>query len=91
MKALLKPRVSLVDQNSDWHLADLDALHRLVALTAKQGDPVPCTGPSRDDWTSDHLPTQRKAALACTGCPLLEECCDVGAVERGGVWGGELR
>lgn len=50
-----------------------------------------CVG-APEKWTSDELPTDREAALACASCPLLDLCREYAetAHPAWGVWGGKV-
>ena len=50
-----------------------------------------CVG-NPEKWTSDELPTDREAALACASCPLLDLCREYAetAHPAWGVWGGKV-
>lgn len=50
-----------------------------------------CVG-KPEEWTSDELPTDREAALACASCPLLDLCREYAetAHPAWGQWGGKV-
>ena len=66
-----------------------DALDALRAT----GERTPCTGPNRDDWTSESPRARARAAIACGPCPVFGLCSDVANSERptAGVYAGRPR
>lgn len=65
---------------------------RALAAGLDEGTVTPCQS-APDAWTAAEQETRARAALACAGCPLLEQCGDYAAAagERWGVWAGHDR
>src|SRR5688572_15917181 len=62
----------------------------LVRLAAR-GLRTHCSDPSAHDyWTSEHHEHRELAVRWCSGCPVLEPCCEAAEArgERWGVWAG---
>ena len=63
-----------------------------IALTAETAV-VPCTSVLRDEWTSDDPRALKRAATACSGCTVIQQCsryADLAGV-RDYVYGGRDR
>ncbi len=69
--------------------------HRLeAAILAQPKGSVPCIDPNdevRRLWTSDDPEEAKRAAKACSRCPVRVLCRAVGRTEHAGVWGGISR
>ena len=53
---------------------------------------APCVGKA-EQWTSDDLPTDREAQLACSSCPVFDLCKEYTeeAHPAWGLWAGTVR
>ena len=65
--------------------------HKFLLDEISRQAPVPCLGPDRDAWISDHPRLQEFAATRCFQCPVRPLCADYAREHephRSGVWGG---
>jgi hypothetical protein len=62
-----------------------------LARLEEDGHQIPCRGPRKDLWISDHPTSHRQAAKACQDCPALAQCAAYASeheTDRAGTWAG---
>ncbi|MGN6413469.1 WhiB family transcriptional regulator [Flexivirga sp.] len=68
----------------------MNARERLAVeiVSLAPGERLPCGSSDRALWTSEDATERARAARACLACPVVVACCEAGADETTGVWGG---
>ncbi|WP_182141102.1 WhiB family transcriptional regulator [Schaalia sp. JY-X169] len=85
-------RASGSKQAADLARAEAHAqLLEHLAWLEEDGRQIPCRGPRKDLWISDHPASHRQASKACQACPALAHCAAYASeheTHRAGTWAG---